>query len=80
MMVGGRLTDRCMVNTTDDNYDFYSLVDPTQPEGTVLLDVGGQGGDYKLIRLVPIHWAIEAAKEYYMSGTRKAALNWVSDY
>ena len=80
MLVAGQWDGRFLVNTTKDNFDFFSLVDADQPGEQLTLYVGGQDGDYDAQKCVPRAWAEEAARHFYETGDMEPGLNWVSDY
>jgi hypothetical protein len=80
MLIAGKWNDRCLVNSTKDNLDFYSLVDPTRSSSKLLLYVGGQNGEYEERKCVPVDWALEAASHFFETGELKPSMNWVSDY
>jgi hypothetical protein len=75
MALGGHAADQLIVYMTEDNLTFWNLVDP-QKNGdneVVLLNIGGQEGDFRRSQLARCEDAIRAAREYYASGT----LAWV---
>jgi hypothetical protein len=80
MIVAGNRSAGYMVNATDNNWDFCCLVDPARSTTKRVLYVGGQDGEYPENKLVPLEWALEAAKHYLETGERKPSMNWVSDY
>jgi hypothetical protein len=63
-----------------NNFDFYSLTDPAQPDEAVMLFVGGQNGEYALQKLVPRGDTIDAAKQFCENGELHNEMNWSSDY
>ena len=79
MCISGRWNQLCMVYATNDNFDFVSLIDPSQSSDLVVCRVGGQNGEYERRKLVPLSTALEAAKRYFEDGTLEETLNWVSD-
>lgn len=80
MLVAGQWDGRCLVNTTKDNLDFFSLVDSSRSSDKRMLYVGGQNGQYEERKCVPADWALEAAQHFFETGEMKPAMNWVSDY
>jgi hypothetical protein len=80
LIVAGQWDGRCLVNATKDNYDFFSLVDPSRSTDKRMLYVGGQNGQYEERKCVPLDWALEAAEHFFEAGEMKPAMNWGSDY
>ena len=80
MMIAGHLDGRCLVNATNDNFEFFSLVDHARSDNKVIVFVGGQNGEFEDRKFVPFAWAIEAAAYFYETGNLSPKLNWVSDY
>lgn len=80
MIIAGKHDGRLLVNTTTDNWSFYSLIDPRRSDRKQLVCVGGQDGEYEDRKFVPVDWAIQAAREFFDTGQRKASLDWISEY
>lgn len=78
--ISGKWDGRCFVNTTPNNYDFFTLVDSTRPETKVTVFMGGQDVDCEQRKCVSLDWALEAAEHFYHTGERKPGMNWVSDF
>ncbi len=79
MLISGAWGGRVMVNATNHELDYVSVVDGAQPITTRLLCVGGQDGEYHEPRIVPIEWALVAARTFYESGRLEPTLRWDKD-
>ena len=80
MIIGNAGSGLRIVNTTEDNRDFFSLVDVSRSSERVLLYLGGQDGDYPDRTRVPLALALHAAEHYARTGERTPELPWRSDY
>jgi hypothetical protein len=80
MLIAGQSNGGCLVNTTKDNLDFLSLVDPAGSSNKRTLYIGGQDGEYEERKCVPVTWALEAAEHFFETGEMKSTMNWESDY
>ena len=78
MAIGGGRGDLCVVYVTEDNLRFWNLEDPTKPDGSVRMVVGGQEGEYRPAQCVSRSWALKAAQTYFETGTRPDDLPWVA--
>jgi len=65
-----------VVYQTDDNYDFWNLSNPTASDERVMLNIGGQPGEFRRRQVVDLEIARAAAHEFLKNGRRDPALNW----
>jgi len=77
MTISGRWGGRAKVEATPDNRQFFILLDATRADRKVLVYVGGQDVEFRENWLVPLDWALEAARHYFEAGELKSGLNWV---
>src|SRR5579859_929792 len=76
MIIAGKWENRCMVNATTNNFDFFSLVEPNGPKKKKILFVAGQNGDYEERKCVPVEWALDAAQTFFETGELTKSLPW----
>lgn len=79
LIVSGQWGGRVMVNATSDDLSYLSVIDQSQPVAKRTLCVGGQDGEYDETRIVPIEWAMIAARTFYESGKLEPSLSWNKD-
>jgi len=77
LAVGGG-DGRFIVYTTEDNLNFWNLTDPEKrgAERKVLMNIGGQEGEYREAQFVSRDLALRAARRYVEDGQRAADLVW----
>lgn len=76
MSIGGGESGKYLVNVTFDNLGFHNLVDPSKPDATEKLVVGGQKGNYSAKMCVNLEMAILAAQTFTTSGKLEMSLSW----
>lgn len=75
LAVGGG-AGRYVVYATFDNCDFWNLLVATADDGTVLLNAGGQEGDYPACQIVDLHQAETAAQAFFVGLQLDPSLRW----
>lgn len=65
-----------VVYATFDNGDFWNLVSRTVDDGTVLLNAGGQDGEYPARQIVDLHQAQTAARAFFENTQLEPSLCW----
>ncbi len=75
---GGGGGGRYIVYLTEDNQSFWNLTDPSVRGSSkrVLMNIGGQEGDYRESQFVSLALALRAARQYFTDGQRAADLDW----
>jgi hypothetical protein len=78
LTVGGGGGGRFIVYTTEDNVDFWNLTDPERRgiEQKVVMNIGGQEGEYSEQQFVSKELALHAARQYVENGQRARDLSW----
>jgi hypothetical protein len=78
MAIGGHADDQLIVYMTEDNMAFWNLVDPRRAGDNeiVVINIGGQEGDFRRSQLARCEDAVRAAREYYTSGARATDVSW----
>ena len=79
MTVAGGSDGCYLVFVTTDGSSFSHLVDVSKSNEPVLLDIGGQPGEYPLKRCVSLDVARDAAKVYFECGRLKSDCTWETD-
>lgn len=79
LAVGGGSDDRYVVYATFDNVTFHNLQGQRTENGTVLLNVGGQEGEYPAKTIVEIEVALTAARSFSRNARLDPSLNWVEE-
>ena len=69
---------RYVVYASIDNDQFFNLVRPDAPSGTVLLKVGGQEGDFPAAQIVTLAQAQAAALFYLDASELDPSQRWVA--
>jgi hypothetical protein len=75
MGIGGG-AGRYIVYATFDNEDFWNLMRNEPATGTVLLNTGGQVGDYPASQVVTVEQARTAGRTFLLSGKLDPGLRW----
>jgi len=78
-MISGQWDGKCGVNATKNNWDFFSLIDSTRSANKQIVFMGGQNSEFPERNLVPMDWAMQAAKLFFETGEFKKSLNWIHD-
>lgn len=76
LIVAGGSDENYMVFATKDNGVLSHLTDESKPASRILLDVGGQPGEYAAKRCVSSGTALAAAKTYFENGQLRSDLKW----
>lgn len=79
MAIGGGECGKYIVYVTFDNINFYNLYDPSKEEGTELLVVGGQRGDYSSKMCVSLDLALQTAKGFFETCQLDSSTFWKKD-
>jgi hypothetical protein len=75
LAVGGG-AGRYVVYATFDNCDFWNLLTGTSDDGTVLLNAGGQEGDYPACQIVDLDQTQKAARAFFVGLQLEPSLRW----
>lgn len=75
LAVGGG-AGRYVVYATFDNCDFWNLLAATVDDRTVLLNAGGQEGDYPACQIVDLDQAQRAARAFFEGLQLEPSLRW----
>lgn len=67
---------RYVVYATFDNEEFWNLLRPEQASGTVMLNAGGQVGDFPAIQVVSLQQARSAGLVFLDSGQLDPGQSW----
>lgn len=76
LLAGGGGAGQYVVYATYDNVEFWNLLSSTVDERTVLLNAGGQEGDYPARQIVDLLAAETAARAFFVEGQLESALAW----
>ena len=76
LAVGGGADGQYVVYATFDNQTFHNLLGHADEAGTVLLNVGGQEGEYPANTVVGIDVALVAVKSFSRDRGLDPSLNW----
>jgi hypothetical protein len=79
MVVAGGSSGEYMVHATKDNALFSHLIDDSQSDGSVILDIGGQPGEYPRKRCTSLTVACQAAREYFDTGQLDSHFTWETE-
>lgn len=79
MMIAGGWQGCYLVIETNDNMTFSNLADPLKSDNPVMMDIGGQPGEYAQRRCVSFTIAMDAANTYFETGQLKTGLTWERD-
>lgn len=80
MLCYGPFEKQYGVNATDDDFNFFNLINTTADCCLVKVFVGGQVGSYPRNQFVAQSLALEAAQHFLAAEERKGGLPWVSQY
>jgi hypothetical protein len=76
MAIGGGEGGKYVAYITFDNEAFFSLVDPSKPDGVDMQVVGAQQGDYPARMCVNLDTALKAARTYADTGQLDGSVHW----
>ncbi|TKD09384.1 Imm1 family immunity protein [Polyangium fumosum] len=75
LAIGGG-AGRYVVYATFDNYQFWNLLGDSADGGMVLLNAGGQEGDYPTVQVVGLQQARSAARSFFVDLKLEPSLQW----
>jgi hypothetical protein len=75
MAIGGG-GGRYIVYTQEQNGDLFNLISPTATDGIVMLNAGGQEGDYPARQIIDFKTTLQAAAFYFEHAHRDERLHW----
>jgi hypothetical protein len=65
-----------VVYATFDNEEFWNLLRPELVAGTIMLNAGGQEGDYPAAQVVDKAYAAQAGRTFLMTGRLDSSMRW----
>jgi Immunity protein Imm1 len=71
--------NKYIVTATSDNFNFYSLIDPSKSEQVETLVIGGQKGNYPANKYVDLLRCLLAARTFTELGKLDDLLMWEED-